>query len=150
MNRPTPQLWNVAKRLIADEARENKSSEIKTPEAFYAGEKLRPHLMALMGGGGFRALLSRALALTCAKVPKLRAVHVKTDGSLEGWEELCTQLSPAELFDGRVALLAQLLGLLAAFIGEDLTSRLVRDIWPEVRLNDSDIDKERKANENTK
>jgi hypothetical protein len=124
---------------------------MKTPEAVYAGERLRPHLAALMGNGGFRALLSRALALANAEVPWLRAVHVKADGSLEGLEELRAQLSPAELFDGRVVLLAQLLGLLEAFIGEDLTSRLVRDIWPEVRLNDSDNhNRKRGINENSK
>jgi hypothetical protein len=150
MNRATPQIRNLAKRLINDETTGNDYAGMKIPEAVYAGERLRPHLTALMGNGGFRALLSRALALANAEIPWLRAVHVKADGSLEGLEELRAQLSPAELLEGRVALLAQLIGLLEAFIGEDLTSRLVRDIWPNVRPSDSKIDKRKGNYENSK
>jgi len=123
---------------------------MKIPEAVYAGEKLRPLLTGLMGSGGFRALLSRALTLATAEVPGLRAVHVQADGSLEGLEELRTQLSPAELFDGRVVLLAQLLGLLQAFIGEDLTMRLARDIWPSTQLTDMDSNRKKGNHENSK
>ena len=82
-----------------------------------------------MGEGGFRALLARALALAAAEVPWLRAVQVKADGTLAGWEELPAQLDPDEYLEGRVVLLAQLLGLLVAFIGEKLTLRLMREVW---------------------
>ena len=92
-----------------------------------------------MGNVGFRALLSRALALANADVPWLRAVHVKADGSLEGLDELGAQVDPDEIFQGCVVLLAQLLGLLVAFIGEDLTLRLVRDVWPKLSLNNLDF-----------
>ena len=92
-----------------------------------------------MGNGGFRALLSRALALANAEVPWLRAVHVKADGTLEGLEALHAQLDPAEFLEGRVVLLAQLLGLLVAFIGPSLTLRLVGEIWPQISLNDLDF-----------
>jgi hypothetical protein len=34
-----------------------------------------------------------------------------------------------------VVLLAQLLGLLNAFIGEVLTLRLLRDVWPKIPLD---------------
>ena len=73
-----------AERLIAYETRGNNSSETKPLAAFLVDEKLRRHLATLMGSLGFRALLSRALVLANAEVPWLRAVHVKTDGSLEG------------------------------------------------------------------
>src|ERR1019366_9458164 len=112
-----------------------RSSETKTPAAFLVGERLRPHLARLMGKVGFRELLSRALALANAEVPWLRAVHVKADGSLEGLDELGAQVDPDEIFEGRVVLLAQLLGLLVAFIGEKLTLRLVREGWPKLSLN---------------
>ena len=111
---------SFAKRLMAYETSGNKSSETTNPAAFHVCEKLRPQLATLMGNGGFRALLSRALALATAEVPWLRAVHVKADGTLEGLEELHAQLDSAEFFEGRVVLLAQLLGLLVAFIGEIL------------------------------
>ncbi len=127
--------------LIAYETRENKSSETKTPAACLVGEKLRPHLATLMGNVGFRALLSRALALANAEVPWLRAVHVKADGSLEGLDELGAQVDPDEIFEGCVVLLAQLLGLLVAFIGEDLTLRLGREVWPKLSFDNFDFGK---------
>jgi hypothetical protein len=132
---------DFAKRLVAYETGKNKSSETKTPAAFLVSEKLRLYLAKLMGNVGFRALLSRALALANAEVPWLRAVHVKADGSLEALEELQVQLDPDEFLEGSVVLLAQLLGLLVAFIGENLTLRLVREIWPKLSLNDLDFGK---------
>ena len=92
-----------------------------------------------MGSGGYRALLSRALTLASEEVPWLRAVHVNADGALEGLkelEELHAQLDPDEYFEGRVVLLSQLLGLLAAFIGENLTLGLVREVWPKLSVSD--------------
>ena len=94
-----------------------------------------------MGQAGFRALLSRSLALANAKVPCLRAVHVNSDGSLAGLDELEAQLDPDKFREGRVVLLAQLLGLMVAFIGESLTMRLVHDVWPRLSANDLDFDK---------
>jgi hypothetical protein len=132
---------DFAERLIAHETRENKSSETKTSGPFLVGENLRPHLAPLMGKAGFRALLSRALALADAEVPWLRAVHIKADGSFDGLDELGAQVDPDEIFKGRVVLLAQLLGLLVAFIGEDLTLRLVREVWPKLSLNNLDFGK---------
>ena len=139
MSRATLQMRDLSQCLIAYETRGNKSSETKTPAACLVGEKLRPHLATLMGNVGFRALLLRALALANTDVPWLRAVHVKADGSLEGLDELTTQVDPDEIFEGCVVLLAQLLGLLVAFIGENLTLRLVRDVWPKLSLNNLDF-----------
>ncbi len=135
MSRATPKLRDFAERLIAWETRGKKSSETKTPAACLVGEKLRPHLATLMGNVGFRALLSRALALANAEVPWLRAVHVKADGSFEGLDELAAQVGPEKIFEGCVVLLARLLGLLVALIGEDLTLRLVREVWPKSSLD---------------
>ena len=140
MSRATPKMRDFAKRLIAYEARGNKSFETKkTPAAFHVCEKLRVHLSTFMGNAGFRALLARSLALASAEVAWLRAMHVKADGSLEGLDELEAQVDPNEIAEGCVVLLAQLLGLLVAFIGEDLTLRLVREVWPQLSLNNLDI-----------
>jgi hypothetical protein len=141
MSRATPQMRELSQCLIAYETSGNKSSETQTPAACHVGEKLRPHLATLMGNVGFRALLSRALALANAEVAWLRAVHVKADGSFEGLDELEAQVDPEELAEGCVVLLAQLLGLLVAFIGENLTLRMVREIWPKLFLNDLDFGK---------
>ena len=141
MSRATPQMRNVAQRLIAHETSGRGASGTKASAAFLIENKLRPHLAALMGSVGFSALLSRALALAGAEVPWLRAVHIQWDGSLQKLDELESQLAPEELLEGSVVLLAQLLGLLAVFVGESLTLRLMREVWPKLPLNDLDIGK---------
>ena len=138
MSRATPQMREFAGRLIADETREDLSG-IKTPAAFPVGEKLRTPLATLMGKLGFRALLLRALALASAEVPWLRAVQVQADGSLEIAEAQKVPAVPEEVVEGRVVLLAQLLGLLVTFIGETLTLRLVRETWPKLPLDELDL-----------
>jgi hypothetical protein len=140
MNRATPKMRSVAKRLMASEAPTNRRSPGKKPPAFDVADRLRSHLIPLMGIGGFRALFSRALALATVEVTWLRAVQVKANGSLEGPEALPAQVGLAEFLEGRIVLLAQLLGLLSAFIGPNLTSRLVGEIWPEIPLDNLDFD----------
>lgn len=141
--RATPQMRNIAERLIAHEAHANKSSETRTPAAFDVCEKLRPHLATLMGNIGVSALVSRALALATAEVPWLRAVHVEADGSLAGLDGSEAQVAPEQFAKGQMILLAQLLGLLVAFIGENLTLRLVREVWPKLSLDDVDVGRRR-------
>jgi hypothetical protein len=135
MNRDTPQMRNFAKRLMATETGGSKSYETKILLAFHVCEKLRLHLATFMGSTGFQTLLARALVLAAAEVSWLRGVRVKADGALEGVEELQTKRAPDELFEGGVVLLAHLLGLLVAFIGENLTLRLVREVWPKIPLH---------------
>lgn len=127
--------------LITDETRRNKSSGTNGPAAYHVFGKLRPHLATLMGNTGFHALLMRALSLANTEDPSLRSVRVKADGSLEGLEELQAQGNPAEIAEGSVELVAQLLGLLVAFIGEHLTLQMVREVWPKLSLNDLDFEK---------
>jgi hypothetical protein len=139
MNRTTPQMRSLAQRLIDYETPNNASSETLNTATFRVTERLRPHLATLMGNIGFRALLARALALASAEVSWLRAVRVSADGTLEGLETLHAGLKPTELREGRVVLLAQLLGLLVAFIGPGLTSRLIGEIWPQLAADKVDF-----------
>lgn len=136
MSGATSQMRNLAERLIAHEARENKFFGKKSTANFPVCEKLRPPLAALVGSTGFSALLSRALALASPEVPWLRGVYVKADGSLEGLAELEAQVDPEKIAEGRVALLAQLLGLLNALIGENLTMQLMREVGPQLLFNE--------------
>ena len=142
MNRPTLQMRKSAERLITFETRAKRSSGTRIPAAFYVCEKLRPHLATLMGGTGFHALLSRALAVANTDDPWLRGVRVKADGSLGGLDGSDAPTDPAAMAEGSIVLVSQLLALLAAFIGENLTLQLVRDTWPELRLADLESSKE--------
>lgn len=144
MNRTTPRVRDLSHCLIAYETRRNKFPDPQKPLPVHIGEKLRPYLVTLMGTVGFQALLSRALALANAEVPWLRAVEVKGDGSLHGFDVPGAQANPDEIFEGSVVLLTQLLGLLVVFIGENLTLRLIRDVWPKVSLSDVGLEQETK------
>jgi hypothetical protein len=90
----------------------------------------------LMGKTGFRAVLSRALAVASAEVPWLVVVQVDAEGALEGWDKPEAQVEANELTEIGALLVAQLLGLLGAFIGESLTLCLVREIWPKLSVED--------------
>ncbi len=122
---------NLAKRIIACETDGDSSAGAKMPDAFHVFEKLRPQLVPLMGKGGFRALISRALREARVEAPWLRAIQVKTNGNLAGLKEIQALLSLDAIYVGRVALLAQVLGQLVAFIGENLMSRMVLRVWPQ-------------------
>lgn len=136
MNRASRQMRSFARHLRTHETLRNKSAVAKTPTAFHVTDRLRPHLATLMGNSGYQAFLSRALALASVEVSWLRAVHVNADGTLAGLEACHEHLKPAEFIEGEVVLLAHLLGLLVAFIGQSLTLRLVGDIWPQISLDD--------------
>ena len=127
---------DLAERLIAYETRADKSSGTRIRTAFPVCEKLRPHLATLMGTTGVHALLARALARATAELPSLRAVQVNADGSLEGVDRPAAQAAPAAPARDSVVLVTHLLDLLVAFIGENLTLRMVRDVWPKLSLND--------------
>jgi hypothetical protein len=142
MSRATPLMRGLAERLVALEAKRTRGQRIQTPVAFEVCEKLRPYLGTLMGKAGFCALLSRALALAEAEAPALRAVRVRADGSLGGCEEPEPPAEEQKVADGSVVLLAQLLGLLEAFIGRNLTLRILRDVWPKLTLNESHFSKD--------
>jgi len=138
MNKPSYQVRAFARRLINHDELGTNSSP-KPTQVFHISEKLRAYLATLMGTVGFRALLSRAVVLAAAEFPPLRSVRVNDDGTFEGLNELHRTLKPAEFLECRVVLLAHLLGLMMSFIGEILTVRLVREVWPKVPLHDLDL-----------
>ena len=138
----------IAKRLTRYENAENESSEPNAPGRFIVCEKLSHPLIALSGINGFRSLLSRALALAGGEVHWLRAVQIKLDGSLECPTDMA-DLNQQEITNGEVALAAELLGLLATFIGEPLTLSLVREVWPPAPIEDPDFNKKDSTKQTT-
>jgi hypothetical protein len=144
MSRATPKMRNFAKRLTDYGTRENRASGAETAPTFRVCERLRAHLAVSVGKGGARELLSCALARANAEVPWLRAVRVKPDGQLEGLDALQAQVSAEERSEGEVVLVAHLLGMLSAFVGERLTLRQVREVWPQVPLSDLEYGKKHK------
>jgi hypothetical protein len=143
MRQADPTVQTLARRLLAheaieaDEAGESRDAEPRADAAQVAEaaeaafEKLRLHLSTFLGPDGFQTLLERALTLARAEFPWLGVVQAGDDGSLKGLLLAAAHgRDPAEAADGFTAVLAQFLGLLVDFIGEDLTLRLLRGVWP--------------------
>jgi len=135
----TPRIRNLAKNLMIYEEPGNHSNGSTVSSDFQFNERLRPQLATLYGIAGYKSLLSRALVRADSEVPWLRDVHMKADGSLEGLEVLRGRLDPDQILDGKVELLAQLLGSLVAYIGPGLTLRLLGPIWPKTPMNEADF-----------
>jgi hypothetical protein len=138
MRTASPELRLFARRLIDQETPRSKPSDGVQQATFQVIDELRAPLVNLMGMDGFRVLLSRAIALGSEEVRWLRAVHVKRDGSLAGLQEYAS-LGAGQFAEGKVVLLAGLLGMLIALIGVRLTLRLVLDIWPKLPIGDLNL-----------
>ena len=141
MRRAIPTRNNLAMALVACEAKAIGSSHAEFPAGCSAIEKLRPHLASLMGNAGLNALINRARALGSSDVQWLGTTAAKMQGSLEELHEVGSQLEADEFSEGCIILLSHLLGLLATFIGQDLTLRIVREIWPELSPDEPDVGK---------
>ena len=63
-------------------------------------------------------------------------MQITIDGKLQGLRELESQIKKDGAEQEDTILIAQLLGLLFTFIGEALTLRLLRDVWPEAAFDD--------------
>jgi hypothetical protein len=131
-----PPIRRLAKQILAYEHEANSSSVPPSHLEFRVIEKLNFYFVALMGSYAYRVVLSRALATASEEVPWLSKISVNQDRMLEGWSELEKSMAPDVLFEGRVVLLARLLEFLITFVGETMTLRMLRDVWPKVSAQD--------------
>jgi len=122
---------SLAQQLISEEFRRSDSSDTEGRAAFRVCEKLRGPLSTFAGVAGYRALLSRALALAKAEVPWLSRLQVTPEGSILPSAELEGRLIREEANKGGTALVKHVIGLLITFIGETLTLRLIHEVWPK-------------------
>jgi hypothetical protein len=93
--------------------------------------KLSPGVTALVTTAGYRALIARALHLTRPRFPFLKSVVV-SDG--DAFIEAPRVTDGEDVDESSAALLGSLLALLVSFIGDDLTSNLIRGAWPDAPL----------------
>lgn len=128
-----PEMQDIARHLLAYESAERTPSARDISAVVRVSEKLRRPLCMLAGVTGFRSLLSRALTLAKRENLGINAVSVKPDGSLDG----LNGLRDDDLLDGGAALIAQMLALLVAFVGESLTLSIVHEVWPELSVDDT-------------
>jgi hypothetical protein len=133
MNATSPEIYSLARRLLADSEPEHaESSHEHADQVVRTCEKLRVPLTKFTGNAGFVSLLSRALVLAKRQVPELKGLRVAADGSLEGYQNISPDL--ALVRHGGEVLLAELLNLLVTLIGLSLTLSLVSEAWPDVKV----------------
>lgn len=147
MSRASPEIQDLARRLLAFEAARSNSSAARADAAAQVIEELRLHLIKLAGVAGFRSLLSRALTLAKAEAPSLKVVQIRADGSLEGFDGIEGSREVevgAEAVQAGTVLVANLLELLVTFIGTPLTLRLVHVTWPEASMDEVNLITEEK------
>ena len=129
---PMHKTRDLARSLLTAEAEAAGTSLHTEPAAMRVYERLRRQLASLMGVDGFQTLASRALALAKSKSPRLRTVQLTANGVLQGLGEVESQTEADEDDEAGVTLIAHLLGLFLAFLGEATTLRLIEDLRLQV------------------
>lgn len=117
-----------ARSLLSRETVADTDPTQVAPPTIRVYERLRQVLSTPVGVDGFRALASRAVALTRSESPKLSAVQITADGDLRGFSEVQPTVGTDQNGEAGVILIAQLLWLLLTFLGEATTLRLIEDV----------------------
>jgi hypothetical protein len=130
MKKPSPEDVEAAKRLLAFEGGTSGSAEECAVAVSRIYEKLRLQFAPLVGSAGFQALMSRSAKLTRNEFPCL-AESATVESSTQLRDCLRTQ-EPGAIAATAAALLGAFLGLLKTFIGERLTTEVLRGAWPAI------------------
>ena len=130
----SPAVDDLARRLLHHEAGGARDADSLAAAVEGACRKLSDELETLVGRGGVAALLGRAVSLAKREFPYLSAVRLQADGppSFDALRESLQGRTPEEAEDASISLLANLLGLLANLLGEDLGLRPVMSAWPNL------------------
>jgi hypothetical protein len=129
---PPQKTRDLARSLVACEAGASTTALQTEPATVRVYERLRRQLGAPVGVDGFQALASRALALAKSEYPRLNTVQVTASGDLRGLGEVESQTDADQDGEAGIILIAQLLGLFLAFLGEATTLRLMEDLRLQV------------------
>jgi hypothetical protein len=136
----TPAHRELARWLLAREMDDPRAPTDPAGAAEAACRKLSHRVARLVTVVACQALMGRALHLARRDFPFLEGVRPgpSPDVCLEGLAECVRGVEPARATEGLATVLANVLGLLATFVGDEITLRLVRDAWPDARLGGAD------------
>ena len=122
----------VFRRMLAREAGTGAGAPAIAAAARRLFERFAEQLTPLIGDAGVAAICSRSLHLAQRNVPGLAPVRASAQGDapFAPLQLSLEQQEPAAATEAAVALLATASELLALFIGESLTTRLLCEAWP--------------------
>ena len=135
MSAAPPDVLALARALLHDQGAGRRAEEwVEAAERVL--HRLAERLGPLVGAAGFRMLLQRALKRTGAERSWLAAIELDPESPwrLDGAVEAAREMTPEDAASAAAALLAELVGLIARFLGADMAIRLVRQSFPEVGL----------------
>jgi hypothetical protein len=135
MNEVTTAVQDLARRLVVQETSQQKDHEAGSLPALCAVEKLRGPLSRLVGTAAFQSLLTRALSLASAYTPWLVPLRIEPDSSVVWSGSVPSGETSEKSSEGGAALLAELIGLLIAFVGQGFTLLVLRNVWPNANLD---------------
>ena len=130
LNRPSPAQMERARRLLAHEGAAGSADERATTAAGRVYDKLHAHMAPLVGAAGVQLLFQRSAKLAQGEFACLDEVSI-----LEGSTKLreCLQAQdPAVATESAAALFGTFFALLTTFIGERLTTQVLRSAWPTI------------------
>ncbi len=127
------------RRMLAREAGPGASAAAIAAAASRLCDHYGRLLTPLIGDAGMAAILARSLHLAQRHVPDLAPVPAsdQREAALAPRQRFLAQLEPGAAIDAAVALLTAITELLVSFIGEGLTTRLLREAWPDDFADDS-------------
>jgi hypothetical protein len=128
VNRPNPAQLESARRLLAHEGAAGSANEGATTTAGRVYDKLHAHLAPLVGDVGVQLLFVRSAKLAQGEFSFLAEVSL-----LEGSTKLRERLQardPALGTESAEALFGTFFALVTTFIGERLTTQVLRRAWP--------------------
>lgn len=119
--------------LLTQELGDDERAAAYADAAERACQKLGARLSRLVTFAGWQALLARALHLARAGIPVLDGVRPghTPDVGLDGLHARLDGAEPTHACEIVTTLLTAVITLLATFIGDELTSRFVGDVWPD-------------------
>lgn len=132
MSESPPEVRPLARALL-DGQGAGPGADAQAEAAERVLQRLSERISPLVGTGGFFLLLQRALRRTTAEHPWLGAVQMEsqTPWRLPGMAN-AAGAAPDEATAAAQALVSELIGLIARFLGADMAIRLVRQSFPEI------------------
>lgn len=126
----------LASRIVEDEAQRIPASAHDVDIILGVCDKMHPPLSRMAGTISYQALLSRALVLALPDAPTLAALRFEGDGRLvfDPKNPPAVALDPDAVRHDAIVLVTAFLNLLMTLVGDVVTVRIIRQVWPEVTI----------------
>jgi len=130
VTRASPTQLERARRLLAYEPVPGSADERAATAASRVYDKLHAHMAPLVGDAGVQLLMMRSAKLVQGEFAGLAEVSV-LEGSAKLRERLLAE-DPAVAPESAAALFGTFFALMSTFIGERLTTQVLRSAWPTI------------------